>query len=427
MRSFAMHNVFTLFLRKYPNGQEVYFYYAYDKEGIRRGPWTTQNQNKVEARNYCLMLYKTGALLPDRKASMTFGEYAKGFWDRNSIYVTMQESRREISEDYLNNSRKYVANQLLPFFADTLLTKMNDKDINKWLLGFKKQTKLDKNGETVVKNYQNTYANTVFGTLNVMLEEAVRRDLLPSNPCDKVKRLKNDRRKMEILTEKEVHKLLPANYKTVWGSNFIAYTAIRLASLTGMRIGEILGLRGEFVFDKYIMVCGQFGEFGYKDHTKSRENRKLELIPGMISLLRKLTAKNGKGYVFSEDGGVNPVTNNVIRYAFENALEKIGISEEEIRKRRITLHSWRHFLNTDLLQKGLSITQVQGVTGHKSINMTNRYAHLDPNQIPEVMKAQQSIWGKRQAKNAKTVKKPAKSKEKAKTLKIVKKTDRKTA
>jgi integrase len=131
----------------------------------------------------------------------------------------------------------------MPFFSNTPLDKITDKDINNWLLGFKNR-KIVKDGKEEIVNYQNTYANTVFGTLNVMLAEAVRQGLLTSNPCDKVKRLKNDRKKLEILTVEEVQKLFPKNYKAVWGDKEIAYIANRLGSLTGMRIGEILGLRG---------------------------------------------------------------------------------------------------------------------------------------------------------------------------------------
>jgi integrase len=69
---------------------------------------------------------------------------------------------------------------------------------------------------------------------------------------------------MEILNVREVQKLFPKNYKTVWGDKEISFIANRLVSLTGMRIGEVLGLRGEFVFANYILVCGQYGEFGYK-------------------------------------------------------------------------------------------------------------------------------------------------------------------
>ena len=92
-----MHNTFTLFLRKYPNGKEVYFYYAYDDEGQRRGAWTTKSKTKTEARNYCHRLIKIGALIPDRRKSMTFGEFANGFWERGSEYIQYRDKRTDIT------------------------------------------------------------------------------------------------------------------------------------------------------------------------------------------------------------------------------------------------------------------------------------------------------------------------------------------
>jgi integrase len=162
---------------------------------------------------------------------------------------------------------------------------------------------VQKDGKTKVVSYKNTYANTVFGTFNVMLAEAVRRGMLAANPCDKVRRLKNDRKKITILTVEEVQKLFPKNYKPIWGGKTVAYAVCRLASLTGMRIGEILGLRGEYVFDKYVHICGQYGEKGYLPYTKNKENRNIALIPEIIALLRGL--KNGKGFVFSLNGGAD--------------------------------------------------------------------------------------------------------------------------
>jgi integrase len=379
----AMHNVFTLFLREYPNGKKVYFYYTYDQEGQRRGPWTTKCLNKTAARNYCHKLLQAGELLPDCKKTVTFGEYAQGFWERGSEYIKRQESRKDITDTYISNCQKYVANQLLPFFADTPLSKFTEKDINDWLLGFKNR-KTVKDGKEVIVRYQNTYANSVFGTLSVMLAEAVRRGLIAANPCEKVLRLKNDRKKLEILNVGEVQKLFPKNYKTIWGGKELAYIANRLASLTGMRIGEILGLRGEFVFDNYILVCGQYGEFGY-GKTKTKESRNIPLLPEMMKLLHKLTDKNGKGYVFSLDGGAAPVTQTYIRRAFNSALKKIGIGETEIKRRGLSLHGWRHFVNTDLQRQGLTIQQVQSVTGHKSDRMSDWYSHVDARQIDDVI------------------------------------------
>ena len=413
-----MRNDFTLFLRSYPNGRQVYFYYTYDKDGRRRGPWTTHSLNKTEARNYYNILLKKDALIPDRTKGITFAEYSVGFWERGSEYIKYQESRGEISDAYINNCRTGVVLQINTCFGDMPLDKITHKDVNTWLLGFKNK-KVVIHGREEVRSYQNTYVNGLFSILNVMLTEAVRRDLIPNNPCDKVKRLKNDRRKMAILTVAEVQKLFPKDYKRIWGDKFIPYVANRLGSLTGMRIGEVMGLRGEYVFDNYIHVCGQYNVYGYKDHTKTRENRNIPLLPEMIDLLKRLMKKNGKGFVFSLDGGATPVSDTHIRREFHNALDMIGINDDEIGKRRLTFHSWRHFVNTDLLRQGLTIKQVQSVTGHKSEGMTDRYNHPDATQIDVVTKAQAAIAGKKQPEKT--------GKGKKTELKIVKISKRKTA
>jgi integrase len=116
-------------------------------------------------------------------------------------------------------------------------------------------------------------------------------------------------------------------------------------------------------------------------------------MPEMIALLRSLMKNNGNGFVFSENGGAKPVSNTYIRRAFHNAMKKIRINETEIKRRALTIHGWRHFLNTELLKQGLTVTQVQGVTGHKSDRMTELYNHPDARQITDVIKAQAAIAG----------------------------------
>jgi integrase len=421
-----MHNDFTLFMRTYPNGKKVVFYHAYDNDGNRVGPWTTNNLTLTAARNYCHKLLVAGALIPSKNKAVTFGEYAAGFWERGSEYVKNQESRADITDTYISNCHKMLYNQIMPFFANTPLDKITDKDVNKWLLGFRER-KTEKDGKTEIVKYQNTYANTVFGTFNVMLAEAVRRGLLAANPCDKVKRLKNDRKKITILTVEEVKKLFPKNYKSIWGDKTVAYAVNRLASLTGMRIGEILGLRGEYVFDDYIFICGQYGDEGYKPYTKTKENRNIPLMPEMIGLLKGLMKDNGKGYVFSLDCGATAVSQTYIRRAFHSAMKKIGISEAEIKRRALTIHGWRHFLNTELLKQGLTVTQVQGVTGHKSDRMTELYNHPDARQITDVVKAQELIAGNKKPEKEKPPKETGKAKSNPQGLKIVKMPNRKSA
>ena len=404
-----MHNDFTLFLREYPNGKKVFFYYAYDKEGRRRGPWTTKSMKKTAARNYCNGLLLAGELIPGQKKVLTFGDYAKGFWERGSEYIENQESRADITDSYIETCQRHLTNQILPFFGKTPLDKITDDDVNKWLLGFKKREVVI-NGKPKTTGYKNTYANSVFGTLTLMMGEAVKRKLISQNPCGNVSRLKNDRKKMEILTVEEAQKLFPDDYAAVWGDKEAAYIANKLASLTGMRIGEILGMRGEFVFDDYIYVCGQYTRYGYGP-TKTKANRKIPLIPEMIALLRKLMEKNGAGYVFSFDGGAAPAGQTYISRAFQAAMINTGISGTEIKRRGLTVHGWRHFLNTELLRQGLTIEQIQVVTGHITDGMTtDRYNHLDARQLADVMKAQQVIAGNHPGGNGSPPENPETSK-----------------
>jgi integrase len=159
-----------------------------------------------------------------------------------------------------------------------------------------------------------------------------------------------------------------------------------------MRAGEIRGLRGEYVFDDYIYVCGSFGEYGYGP-TKTKKNRFNPLIPEMIGLLKNLMEKNGKGYVFSLTGGDKPVSRKHIYDEYHRALKRIGIDQREITRRGLSVHSWRHFLNTELQVEGVTLEQVQAVTGHQSRQMTERYSQFDVRQIPGVMEVQHVIAG----------------------------------
>jgi integrase len=103
-------------------------------------------------------------------------------------------------------------------------------------------------------------------------------------------------------------------------------------------------------------------------------------------------------------------------------LKKIGISEAEIKQRGLTIHNWRHFLrylNTELLKQGFTISQVQGVTGHKSMGMTELYNLLTAEQITDVYKAQEVIAGTKKPIKEKLAKESEKANNKRRDLRLV--------
>jgi integrase len=193
-----------------------------------------------------------------------------------------------------------------------------------------------------------------------------------------------------IFTVDEVCKFLPADWSFVWKSHSI-FMANRLAACTGMRIGELRGLRAEHIFDDYIYVCGQYTRYGYKPMTKTKDNRKIPITPLIRREIGDLIKANGDGYIFSEDGGGTPVPVERIGRQFESALKKIGISVNEKNERNLTFHAWRHFFNTYLRMNNIADSKVQSVTGHRSREMTEHYTHFDTRQFTEVRDVQNEL------------------------------------
>jgi site-specific recombinase XerD len=163
-----------------------------------------------------MRLYREGNLFPRKQHIPTFGEYAADWWDWDTCeYLKNQKGRKDITQAYADNCRKMVKNQILPYFGKTRLDKITSEDINNWLLGFKERKVVNADGKEEVKSYKNTYANTVFGTFWLMLNEAVNRGIIKTNPAAAVKKLKNDRKAIEIITPAEVRLLFPRQWKTV--------------------------------------------------------------------------------------------------------------------------------------------------------------------------------------------------------------------
>jgi integrase len=374
-----MHSDYTLFWRTYPNGKKVVFYYAYDEKGVRQGPWTTKSQSITLARNYCNKLIKTNRLIPYSGYMPTFAEYSNGWWEwETCAYLKKQRKRKNLTQAYADNNRKNLKNHLIPYFGSMPLNKITKDDVENWF------------DDLIERDYQNTTINGLYGTLKTMLIEAEARKIIDKDPTEKMGKLVNDRRKIKIITHLEFKKLFLGDWRRVWEDDRISYTANELAALTGMRASEVLGLKGGFVYDEHIYLCKQFDEYGYRD-TKTKDKHNIPLPGRLIADLKELKRMNGDGYVFSLDGGVSPICRKTMYRDFHRALNSIGISDDEITERHLHLHGWRHFFNTELLKGGLTVTQAQAITGHKSDRMTEWYLHFDPMEFAQAKRIQEDL------------------------------------
>ncbi len=82
----------------------------------------------------------------------------------------------------------------------------------------------------------------------------------------------------------------------------------------------------------------------------------------------------------------------MIQRTFSKALHKIGINEEERRKRNITFHSWRHFFNTLCRVNNISDSKLQRITGHKTDKMTEHYTHYSKNDFKDILAVQEGLF-----------------------------------
>ena len=375
-----IRNDFTLYFRVVPSGKRVVYYYTYNENGERLPGRSTGETTLTAARVKCNKLLKEGTLVPKKGNIPIFAEYAKDWWDwENCEYLKKRRKRHILTQAYAELYRRNLINVILPYFGKVKIDKITSEDIERFL-----------DYLIIEKKYKNATANSYFGTLKTMLKEAVNRNLIAQSPAENIGKLLTPKKEIKIITTQEFKKLFTTDWRRIWGDNRIAYTANKLAALTGMRAGEVLGLKGCYVYEGHIFVCKQYGKYGYQD-TKTRDKHNIPLPDSLIDELNELKKINGDGFLFSVDGGAKPVSMSSFARYFRSALQNIEISKKEIAARKLSLHGWRHFFNTEMLKSGLSIPQAQAVTGHRSRQMTELYFHFDPAEFAKAKEVQETL------------------------------------
>jgi integrase len=375
-----IREAFTVYRRRLPSGAAVFYYRTYDDDGKRKGGFSTGQRTRSAAREFCCRLLREGKLLTKKAARVpTFAEFAEGWWDfETCAYLKGRAARRKMSESYASTGRLNLKNYLLPAFGKWRLDLITEGAIDGWMM------------DMLGRGYKHGTVNLAIKILSVMLGQACRKKYIAANPCEVVELLSSDdEKKIDILTPDEVVRLFPRDWESVW-TDRLHYVLNKLAACTGMRHGELLGLRGEFVYETYIDVCAQYNQYGYTD-TKTHKPRNIPVPKTIREDLDLLIRENGAGYIFSVTRGEKPVSRAKVYTALYAALEKIGIDGERRKKRNLSMHGWRHFFNTTLVMANVNDNKVRSVTGHTSAQMTKRYLHLKNDELSEVREVQERL------------------------------------
>lgn len=355
---------------------EVYYVQFKRPDGSYSNAKSTGKPTKGEAHDWVLRELASGQVLT--KGNVTFGAFAKDFFDPAGEYARHRRIRRKaVSERSLHEQAMQLKRHIMPYFEKVKLTAIDYDAVAAFQL-----KKLD-------EGISGSYVNKLTGTLRAILEHAQRKKLIRGMPL--MERVGDQPQERGVLEVDEVKRL----FTQVTWPDYRCYVANLTAAFTGLRQGEIIALRRQDVNENHLHVRHSYNEvWGLKD-TKTRRVRNVALIPFVRhhigALLDENPFKGPTAWVFYSHQPDKPMLGRIATEALYEALidmqlahlskkerklaEKRREALETIKTRRIDFHSHRHFFNSLLINNGVSAEKVRSLTGHTTHSMTERYYH----------------------------------------------------
>jgi len=193
--------------------------------------------------------------------------------------------------------------------------------------------------------------NRELACLKHMFTKAIQWHMATVNPVKQVRLLKENNQRLRYLTNDEVQRLLKELAPHI-------RPVVVCALYTGMRRGEILNLTWDDVDLKQGII--------FVRQSKSGERREVPISSALAGVFKALPRTSD--YLFSVGNGHRMRS---VREGFISATKRAGILN-------FTFHDLRHTFASHLVMSGVDLLAVKELLGHKSINMTLRYAHLSP-------------------------------------------------
>lgn len=187
------------------------------------------------------------------------------------------------------------------------------------------------------------------------------------NPTDYVEKPKLKNKRTAFFTKAQAAILLDAlkNRSILWHD-------IAIVSLdAGLRAGDIFKLKWEDVNLDF--------KFIHVKNPKNDEPRNVPMTKRLVRLFSSWIPGRPTDNVFkSRDNKTIKRASNT----FKRVLEELGFNDGiEDRLDRYTFHTLRHTYASWLILSGASLYDVQKLLGHKTMEMTQRYAHLSPKHL----------------------------------------------
>ena len=321
-------------------------------------------------------------------ASMTV-TYWLNFWLITYMKNSLKQSTFVSYETYI---RKHFA----PAFQNTKL-----KELTSWGLQDFYNYKLNTEGlspKTIINMHR---------CLHKALKQAVLEHFIDFNPCDGVNLPKNEKPEIQVLTRQQQERLMYASYQHRYG------IFIRLTLMTGIRLGELLGLRWENVDLRSGTIhirqtlnrlkktdydgTGTSTEIVFQTPKTKNSVRSIPLLPQLINDLQQwrnvqISDANLAGSAYQDSGLIvtNPlggcIEPRTFKDYYDQILQMAGIGH-------FTFHALRHTFATRALEQNMDSKTLSSILGHYSVAFTlDTYAHVLDSQKRESMKVMEEFY-----------------------------------
>lgn len=253
-------------------------------------------------------------------------------------------------------------------FSQKPIEGITEEDIKVFIVGTVKSQELCKKA-----------CKTLFGYIKNVINSARINRIITDNPMEFLeakqfykycteKQKPQEKRLISDSDMKKLYKRFYEDYKD--HPNYMPTYAVHLASLTGMRVGELSALSWGDITNDYIVIrksekYNRITKQYFIDKTKNGKERIFpitEEIRNLLDMIKK--AEISKGYicewVFANEAG--RIHASVISSCAKNKCRQLGIDEKGI-------HAYRRTLNSKMRCDGVSATVAASLLGHtKEVN-----------------------------------------------------------
>lgn len=205
---------------------------------------------------------------------------------------------------------------------------------------------------------------------------ALRRELVDNDPVHNIQGPKKNKPLPQFMREGEMENLLDSEMWNGTYKDVLARTLITTFYETGMRLGELVGLKEADV------------DFARKELKVTGKRNKQRVIPFGDELLKvftlyinkkkKLSSYNNDVFFCSPKGQV--LKDSQVRYIVKKNLERVTTMKKR------TPHILRHTFATAMLNNDAGLESVKKLLGHENLATTEIYTHTTFEQLKRVYK-----------------------------------------